>query len=142
MSITINGYVNFVCNRCNKSQCIEAQAINFNEDTNPDATEESYVRYTSELATSCESCGNNLFISLDIWEHPTAVCNYSYYSDIGMSKVECEFSIEYFFDDALERAEERSDEQDEKSDESDDKDKLFNESEIPTGYKDQYDDTE
>ena len=142
MNITIRGYVSFVCSRCAKAHNIEAQTLTYKEDTSPEAEEDDYIRYISQVDTVCASCRNDMLISFDVWEYPEAISNYSYYSEVGANIIECEFTIEHFFDDAIAKLENTPQLAD-PEDESDlDHEESFNETQAVEGYVDQYDDNE
>jgi hypothetical protein len=135
MNVTLSGYVGFGCNRCGKTYNIDASVLTFKEDTSLEAEEDEYIRYTSRVDTVCDACGNDLLISFDAWEYPEAISNYSYYADVGAKEIECEFTIEHFFDDAIAKKEntlvnDRSEEE------------RYNETPTLEDYTDQYDDTE
>ncbi|WP_075184915.1 hypothetical protein [Teredinibacter haidensis] len=98
MNVTINGYVNYICNSCSQSYTVEGNIFSFNEDTSPESEDDEYIRYISHFNTPCASCSNKILFKLDVWEHPAAVANYSYYSVEGVSDIQCEFTIEHYFD--------------------------------------------
>ena len=135
MNVTLSGYVSFGCNRCRKTYNIDASALTFKEDTSPEAEEDEYIRYTSQVDTACGACGNDLLISFDAWEYPEAISNYSYYADVGAKEIECEFTIEHFFDDAI--AKKENTHVNDKGEEE-----RYNETPTLENYTDQYDDTE
>lgn len=149
MNVTINGYVNYSCSNCNSPYNVESQAIAFKEDASLESEDDEYIRYLSQIDTPCVSCGNKVLIKLDIWENPTAVVNYSYYSVQGVNDIQCEFTIEHYFDDEMGGREgsqpepETEPEADEDSDDESDyeEDEKFNESaEADVDiYKDHYD---
>jgi len=101
MNITFGGYVSFACSRCSKPHNIEAQALTFKEDTSAEAEDDEYIRYTSQVDTVCATCNNEMLINFDIWEYPEPISNYSYYSEVGVKGIDCEFTVEHFFDDAI-----------------------------------------
>jgi hypothetical protein len=142
MNVTISGYVSFICSCCNKPHTIEAQTLSFDEDTSPASEEDDYIRYISQINTACKDCNNVLQISFDVWEHPEAISNYSYYCEVGANEISCEFTIEHFFDDAKDKLEDvpHEDEPEAEDTNSADTEEPFNETQIIEGYTDQYDD--
>lgn len=99
MHVTFNGYISFICDSCNTPQTIEAKTLLFAQDTSPEAADDEYIRYLSQIVTPCPTCANSLRVNLDVWEHPEAVVNYSYYGELGVHNIQCEFNIEHYFDD-------------------------------------------
>lgn len=144
MNVTISGYVSFVCSRCSKPYNIEAQALTYKEDTSPESEEDEYIRYISQVDEVCASCSNEILISLDIWEYPEAISNYSYYSEVGANDIECEFTIEHFYDDAIAKKENLPHVAGAENEDTNnlDEEELYNETQAIEGYTDQYDDDE
>ncbi|GAB3097966.1 hypothetical protein G8770_17485 [Aestuariicella hydrocarbonica] len=142
MNVSISGYLTYVCNRCRKSGTVEGKSLTFGEDTSPEAQDDEYVRYVAQYDTSCASCGNTVHIELDVWEYPVAAVNYCYYSEQGVGNIECEFTIDHYFDDENSSNGDVHSEPDEarNDEEYDDEEKLFNESPIEPGYTDEYED--
>ena len=144
MNVTINGYVSFICNSCNKPHTVESQAFTFKEDTSPESENDEYIRYISQVDMPCASCSNKALISFDIWEYPEAVVNYSYYSVEGANDIECEFTIEHYFDDEVAKKEdaqyEPEIESENKSENDLDEEERYNETSKVDVYTDQYDD--
>ena len=147
MNVTFTGYVSFHCNHCAKMYTVESQACTFKEDMSPEAEDDQYIRYISQIDTVCASCANMLHVEFDVWEHPEAVVNYSYYNVHGAHDIQMEFNIEHYFDDeALTPEDTQFDtnteddiEEDHESAESDD-DEQYNETLDTESYTDQYDD--
>jgi hypothetical protein len=100
MNVTINGYVSFNCIHCGKAHSVESQSLNFEEDADPNVMEdeEEFIRYVAHINCACKGCGEKIGINFDVWEHPEAVVNYSYYEQAGANNIQCEFDIEYYFD--------------------------------------------
>ncbi len=144
MNVTISGYVSFSCSHCTKLNSIEAQALTFKEDTSLEAEEDEYLRYTCKVKTKCASCGHDMGLGIDTWEHPEAISNYSHYAHVGAYNIECEFTIEHYFDDAIAKLENTPHAYGVEKLESNehDEERIFNETQDIDGYIDQYDDTE
>ena len=98
MNVTINGYITFKCNSCGKSHTLERQSHKFEEDTSKEAEDDEYIRYLSKIDTPCPACSSRILVNVDVWEFPAAVVNYSYYGEDGAGDIQCEFSIEHYFD--------------------------------------------
>ncbi len=99
MNVSVNGHISFACSNCDKKYSIESQTLPFEPDISPEAGEAPYIRYQAGIQILCSSCNGELAIKLDVWEHPSAVTNYSYYDDIGIKDIQCEFHVEHYFDD-------------------------------------------
>ena len=101
MNVTINGTASFNCVKCGKVHAVEGQGLNFEEGASLEAEseEEACVRYSSQLDTACTACGERLAMEFEVWEYPEAVVNYAYFGQQGVANTECEFDIEYYFDD-------------------------------------------
>lgn len=167
MNVTIEGYVSYTCTGCKETYNVDGKSLTFNEDSSQESEEDESIRYVSELAAPCRSCGQDMGIKLDVWEYPESVANYSYYSVQGVSGIECEFTIEHYFDDEAAKKEEgeyepeieesTEDETDEDvsseaskggdqygseldgSIKEDADEKVYNEASTVEGYTDQYD---
>lgn len=151
MNITIDGYVSYICSNCKKAYTVDGKLLTYEEDTSPEAAEDNYVRYTSKVDAPCVSCGNAVLIKLDVWEYPEAVVNYAYYAVQGARDIECEFTIDHYFNDETANADDKQHSPDAAVT---DEDSLFEEESLATeediyhetpeveGYIDQYDDTE
>lgn len=146
MNVTINGYVSFICTPCRKAHSVESQECSFKEDSSPESEEDEYIRYLSQIDTTCTSCRNKILIKFDIWEHPESVSNYSYHSVEGAAEIQCEFTVEHYFDDEValkESAQNKPVINYEQRDEYGlDIDEQFNETANKDFYTDQYDDDE
>lgn len=141
MNITIDGYVSYICSRCKEKFNHEAKFLTFEEDTSPESEDDEFIRYISQIDTPCTSCNKAMQVNLEVWEFPESVANYSYYSSQSVSAIECEFTIEHYFNDEVA---EKEDEQDgpriSEPDEEDTEEKVFNEASSKVeGYTDQYD---
>lgn len=146
MNVTFDGYVSYTCTSCTEAYNVEGKSLTFTEDTSLEAEEDDYIRYLTQLKATCKSCGQDMQLSLDVWEYPEAVANYSYHSTQGVTAIECEFTIEHFFDDEIAIKEGRHDEPEaDASDEEgadhdeDSEEKMFNEEDKVEVYTDQYD---
>lgn len=140
MNVTINGYVSFTCESCGHTHAIESNTFTYVEDTSLESKGDDYIRYISQVNTTCASCSRVVFIKFDIWEHPESVVNYSYYAEQGVRNTVCEFNIEHYYDSASVKEEDQphieaveDDTQDrldaEGDEDPDDQDKPFNEAE-------------
>lgn len=148
MNVTIDGYVSYICSYCAQAYNTEAKALVFKEDTSPEAQEDDYIRYLTELKAPCKSCGTSMQLGLDVWEYPESIANYAYHSDKGIKAIDCEFTIEHYFDDTATKgsryqvpgkdiyAQERVD------DGGDIDEKVYNEDTGKEVYQDRYDDEE
>lgn|GEM_PF-985663 len=140
MNVTIDGYVSYICTRCKQTYTVEGQSLSFNEDTSAESEDDDYIGYIAQLDSPCRSCGHDMLLTLEVWEHPESVANYSYSSSDGVGAVSCEFSIEHYFDDELAQKDGSSDEAEGDAASEDDTDeKVFNESTKVDGYTDEYD---
>ncbi|PCK07117.1 MAG: hypothetical protein COA42_15900 [Alteromonadaceae bacterium] len=149
MNVTFDGYLSYTCTSCTEAYNVEGKSLMFTEDTSLEAEEDDYIRYLTQLKATCKSCSQEMQISLDVWEYPESVANYSYHSGKGVSAIECEFSIEHYFDDEVAIKEGRHDEPEvdasakegtEGDGEADDADeKVFNEETKVEVYTDLYD---
>ncbi len=99
MNVTFTGYMALTCNGCKTTRNIESKTLTFERDTSPEAEDDSYIRYLTHIDTACSVCSEALHINLDVWEYPEAVTNYSYYGEQGVHDVQCEFTIDHYFDD-------------------------------------------
>jgi hypothetical protein len=156
MSTKIIGNVSFVCTACRHPHAIDSAALKFTEDTSPEAEEDEYIRYVSSLEKLCQSCGKPVSVQFDVWELPEGVVNYSYYSEVGLGEIQCEFNLEYFSHDDTDIAEKVTLDVESGSNQVDeeghnelrgslthtDKGPKYNESPTTDGYKDEYDDEE
>ena len=146
MNVTINGYVSYTCSNCKAAYNLEATQLIFEENVSAEADEDEHLRYNAQLITHCSPCASKMLIKLDVWEHPESIVNYSYYSTEGVSDVECEFSIEHFFDDTTATEDDYDFAPDEQTanhgdgDFDGDMQIQFNESTIDERYEDLYDD--
>lgn len=116
MNVTISGYITFKCNSCSKSHTLESQSYQFTEDASAEAEEDDYIRYLAKLDTPCSACTNRISINVDVWEYPASVVNYCYYAENGAHAIQCEFSIEHYFDDQSMTADESAQEQSNETD--------------------------
>lgn len=99
MNVTFNGYLALSCEVCKTKQTIESGGLSFEQDLSPEAEDDDYIRYITQVDTSCANCSNKMHVKLDVWEYPEAVANYSYYDVHGALDLECEFNIDHYFDD-------------------------------------------
>lgn len=152
MSTKISGNVSFVCTACRHPHAIDSEAIEFAEDTSPEAEEDEYIRYVSSLEKLCQSCSNPLSVQFDVWEFPEGAVNYSYYAQVGLAKVQCEFNLEYCSQENPDFTEEITiDEESESKQAGEDEKELqggppqtdespqYNESQTTDEYRDEYD---
>lgn len=144
MNVVINGYITFNCNSCNKVHTLESQSLNFVEDATEEAEGDDYIRYLAEIDTQCPACAAPVLVKVDVWEFPASMVNYCYYQEQGVNDVQCEFSIEHYFDDQAMKEEDLEYEQLEESDnmEGDDPDEEDDQHAPPSAerYMDSYDD--
>ncbi len=140
MNVTIEGYLSYVCTRCKERYNIDGKSLTFHEDTSPESEDDEYILYISQLDTPCTSCAQDILIRLDVWEYPESVANYSYCSGQSVSAVECEFTIEHYFNDEVAMKEDGDYVPEKNASIEDDADaKVFNETSKVEGYTDQYD---
>lgn len=144
MNVTINGYITYRCNSCSKFNTLESQAYSFEEDTSDEAEDDDYIRYLSKIDTQCPACSNRIFVNVDVWEFPAAVVNYCYYGEEGAGDIQCEFTVEHYFDDEAVEEDDTTGEQLDDSDnhreyDPDDEDAQHAPPAIE-GYMDHYDD--
>lgn len=99
MNVTINGYISFRCTSCSNPHTLESQSYTFKEDDSEEAENDEYVRYLSTIDTQCPACSSGIHVNVDVWEFPEGVVNYGYYGETGASNIQCEFTIEHYFDD-------------------------------------------
>ena len=99
MNVTFNGYLTLTCKGCQKKLTVESKELSFEQDTSPEAEDDQYIRYLTQVDTRCEGCSAKLHVKLDVWEYPEAVANYSYHGEQGADDIQCEFNIEHYFDD-------------------------------------------
>lgn len=99
MNVTFNGYIALACEVCQKKLTIESKALSFEQDTSPEAEDDQYIRYLTQVDARCDRCSAKLHVKLDVWEYPEAVANYSYHGEQGVNDIQCEFNIEHYFDD-------------------------------------------
>ncbi len=99
MNVTFNGYLALACNSCNTKRTIESRELKFEQDSSPEAEDDGYIRYLTQIDAHCVLCSAELHVKLDVWEYPEAVANYSYHSEQGVHGIQCEFNIEHYFDD-------------------------------------------
>lgn len=143
MNVSIIGYVAFTCSHCGQSHTLESEAFAFVEDTSPEADDDEYIRYLAQIDMPCPACASPVQLNLDVWEHPAAVVNYAYYAVQGARDIQCEFSIEHYFDDeavSQEDTQPAADGDKQGDGDSDEDDKQFNETPDDEVYRDQYDD--
>lgn len=142
MEVTINGYVSYSCDHCAKPHTIEGVALAFAEDASPECEDDDYILYIAQIDKDCVSCGNKALLTIETWEHPEAVTNYSYNVARGARNIQCEFTIEHYFDDEMATDEDPQPQTDvaEGDDRSPDDEQQFNESPAEEGYTDEYDD--
>ncbi|MFT7560512.1 MAG: hypothetical protein ACI93R_002432 [Flavobacteriales bacterium] len=137
---------------------MESKELKFEQDSGPEAEEDDYIRYITQVDTPCVKCAATLHIELDVWEYPEAVANYSYHNEQGVHDIDCEFDIEHYFEDdaTLEIVAQRDESPNQKSEnenENDDdgvedeneadidsKEDNFNDTENNEQYVDHYDD--
>jgi len=98
MNVTFNGYLTLTCEGCQKKLTVESKELSFEQDTSPEAEDDQYIRYLTQVDTRCEGCSAKLHVKLDVWEYPEAVANYSYHGEQGANDIQCEFNIEHYFD--------------------------------------------
>lgn len=103
MNVTFNGYLTLTCKGCQKKLTVESKELSFKQDASPEAEDDQYIRYITQVDTACENCPTKLYVNLDVWEYPEAVANYSYYGEQGAKDIQCEFNIEHYFDDEAEQ---------------------------------------
>jgi hypothetical protein len=131
---------------CRKAHSVESQDCVFTEDSSPESEEDEYIRYLSQIESPCVACQEKTLIKFDVWEHPEAVSNYSYYSVEGAVKIQCEFTIEHFFDDAIALKEKNQNKPQANYEQRDEfgqeKEEQYNETPNNEVYTDQYDDDE
>jgi hypothetical protein len=140
MNVTIDGYVSYICTHCKETYNVEGKSLAFHEDTSPESEDDEFIRYIARLDAPCTSCTQGMLITLEVWEHPESVANYSYYSGGNVSAVECEFTIEHYFDDEVAMKEgDHGEPEKDRSSEDDADEKVFNEASKVEGYTDQYD---
>ncbi|WP_045858553.1 hypothetical protein [Teredinibacter purpureus] len=140
MNVTIEGYVSYTCTRCKEKYNVDGQSLIFHEDASPESEDDDYIRYITQLEAPCTSCAQHMLVTLEVWEYPESVANYSYFCGESVSAVACEFTIEHYFND--ETAMKEGGHDDPRVDalsEEDTEDKVFNESTKEQGYTDQYD---
>lgn len=99
MNVTINGYIALRCNSCGKPHTLDRPLYRFEEDVSEEAENDEYIRYLARIETRCPACSNRIGVKIDVWEFPEAVVNYSYYGEEGAGDIQCEFTIEHYFDD-------------------------------------------
>lgn len=122
MNVTFNGYLTLTCKDCQKKLSVESKELSFERDESPEAEDDQYIRYVTQVDTYCDNCSAKLHVKLDVWEYPEAVANYSYYGEQGAKDIQCEFNVEHYFDDDAKH--ERVDSWDDGSTEGDDTDDL------------------
>lgn len=143
MNVAIEGNVRYVCTSCKETYNLDGKSLTFHEDASPKPDDDAIIRYVSPLSGACTSCGQEVRITLEVWEHPKSVINYSYYSTQGVSAVACEFTIEHYFDDEVAMKENGQYESDFNGViEDEGGEKIFNETSTVQGYTDQYDQEE
>ncbi len=100
MNVTFHGYLILTCAACKKTHTLESKELRFEQDSSPEAEDDPYIRYLTQVDASCDACAAELHVELDVWEHPDAVTNYSYHSEQGTNDIQCEFTVEHYFDDS------------------------------------------
>lgn len=99
MNVTFNGYLTLTCKGCQKKLSVESKELSFERDASPEAEDDQYIRYVTQVDRHCENCSAKLHVKLDVWEYPEAVANYSYHGEQGAKDIQCEFNVEHYFDD-------------------------------------------
>lgn len=99
MNVTITGYLTLRCSTCSQSITLESQSFTFEEDTSDETENDDYIRYLTRIDTPCPVCSSRMLVNVDVWEFPAAVVNYCHYGEKGASDIQCEFTIEHYFDD-------------------------------------------
>ncbi len=99
MNVTITGYATLRCITCNQSNTLESQSFTFEEDTGDETESDEYIRYQARIDTLCPTCSSRMQVNVDVWEFPAAVVNYCHYGEKGASDIQCEFTIDHYFDD-------------------------------------------
>ena len=96
MDTRIIGNATLSCNSCGKTHALDAEKIHFEFNASEDNNLEGDSRYQAAHQYNCPNCGQAISIGFEVWEFPAGATNYCYHSEQGASRVQCEFSIEYY----------------------------------------------
>jgi predicted RNA-binding Zn-ribbon protein involved in translation (DUF1610 family) len=93
MTTGITGQSKFSCSKCGTEYSLKNEDFDFQAESGSERNMGVETQYVSDYEQSCDSCGQEIKITFEVWEYPVGVINYTTYTASGVSNVESEFSF-------------------------------------------------